>query len=128
LAVAPTDDPVECRVVLVVEDEVLVRMNAESMIEDAGFCPVSAANADEAIAILEKRADILVVFSDIQMPGSIDGQRLALLVRDRWPPIAILLTSGFGKQLPQGLEDRAHFLPKPYTERDLTAALHRLAA
>lgn len=125
---APTDDPVECRVVLVVEDEVLVRMNAESIVEEAGFCSVGAANADEAIAILEKRADIVVVFSDIQMPGSIDGQRLALLVRDRWPPIGILLTSGFGKQLPQGLAERAHFLPKPYTNRDVTAALQRLAA
>ena len=124
----PTHDHGECRVVLVVEDEALVRLNAESIVEDAGFCPVSAANADEAIAILENRSDVAIVFADIQMPGTIDGQRLALVIRDRWPPIGILLTSGYGKQLPGGLAERAHFLPKPYTNRDVADALHRLAA
>lgn len=76
-------------VVLVVEDEFLLRMNAVEMIEDAGFEVVQAGNADEAIAILESRFDICVVFTDIQMPGSMDGLKLAAAVRGSWPPIKI---------------------------------------
>src|SRR5580700_2917182 len=81
-------------VVLVVEDEFLIRMNAAEMIEEAGFEVVEASNADEAVAILEARLDIAVVFTDIQMPGSMDGLKLAKAVRDRWPPIHIVATSG----------------------------------
>jgi CheY-like chemotaxis protein len=81
-------------VVLVVEDDFLIRMNAAGMIEDAGFDAVEAANADEAIVILEARLDIRVVFTDIQMPGSMDGLKLAAAIRGRWPPIKIVATSG----------------------------------
>jgi CheY-like chemotaxis protein len=82
-------------VVLIVEDEFLLRMNATEMIGEAGFDVVEARNADEAIAILEARADIHVVFTDIQMPGSMDGLKLARFVRGRWPPLKIVATSGF---------------------------------
>jgi CheY-like chemotaxis protein len=81
-------------VVLVVEDDHLLRLDAADMIEAAGFEVVGAANADEAIAILESRNDIMVVFTDIQMPGSMDGLKLARAVRGRWPPIKIVTTSG----------------------------------
>src|SRR3954452_14290442 len=81
-------------VVLIVEDEFLLRMNAVDMIAAAGFEAIEAANADEAIAILENRRDITVVFTDIQMPGSMDGLKLARAVRGRWPPIRIIATSG----------------------------------
>src|ERR1700710_405093 len=81
-------------VILVVEDELLIRLNAVEMLDEAGFEVVEAANADEAIAILEGRLDITVVFTDIQMPGSMDGSKLAAAVRDRWPPIKIVATSG----------------------------------
>src|SRR6195256_59668 len=81
-------------VVLIVEDELLLRMNAVEMIEAAGFEAVEAANADQAINILESRRDITVVFTDIQMPGSMDGLKLARAVRGRWPPIKIMVTSG----------------------------------
>jgi CheY-like chemotaxis protein len=81
-------------VVLIVEDELLLRMDAVDVIEAAGFDVVEAANADEAIAILEARLDITVVFTDIQMPGSMDGLKLAQAVRGRWPPIKIIATSG----------------------------------
>jgi CheY-like chemotaxis protein len=74
-------------VVLVVEDEALVRMTAVGMIEEAGFEVLGAANSDEAILLLEARRDITVVFTDIEMPGSMDGLRLAQAVRGRWPPI-----------------------------------------
>jgi CheY-like chemotaxis protein len=79
-------------VVLIVEDELLIRMDAIEMIECAGFDTLEAANADEAIAILSARPDIHVVFTDIQMPGSMDGVKLAHFVRDRWPPIKIIAT------------------------------------
>ena len=81
-------------VVLIVEDEFLLRVDAVDMIKAAGFDVVEAANADEAIEILESRRDITVVFTDIQMPGSMDGLKLARAVRGRWPPIKIVATSG----------------------------------
>jgi CheY-like chemotaxis protein len=81
-------------VVLVVEDEMLLRMRAVDMVEDAGFTPVEAVDADEAVAILEARSDIALLFTDIQMPGSIDGLKLAHAVHKRWPPIKIILVSG----------------------------------
>src|SRR5438270_13493483 len=79
--------------VLVVEDETLVRLNAVEMVEAAGFKAISAVDADEAIQILESRNDIRAVFTDVQMPGSMDGLRLARVVRSRWPPVAFIVLS-----------------------------------
>jgi len=81
-------------VVLIVEDEFLIRMDAVDMVKSAGFEVVEAENADEAIIILEDRPDITVVFTDVQMPGSMDGLKLAAAIRGRWPPIKIVATSG----------------------------------
>lgn len=100
-------------VILVVEDELLIRMHAVEMIEHAGFEVVEAANADEAISILEARSDITVIFTDIQMPGSMDGLKLAAAVRDRWPPVKIVTTSGHVKVGAGDLPDGGRFLPKP---------------
>ena len=80
--------------VLVVEDEMLLRLRAVDMVEDAGFTAVEAVSADEALSILESRSDISLLFSDIQMPGSMDGLRLAQAVHERWPSIKIILVSG----------------------------------
>jgi two-component sensor histidine kinase len=80
--------------VLVVEDEMVLRMRAVDIVEEAGFTAVEAVNADQAIAILESRSDISLLFSDIQMPGSMDGLKLAHAVHDRWPSIKIILVSG----------------------------------
>src|ERR1700676_4389249 len=80
--------------VLVVEDEMMLRMRAVDMVEDAGFTPIEAINADEALAILESRSDIELLFTDIQMPGSMDGLKLAYAVHERWPLIKIILVSG----------------------------------
>jgi two-component sensor histidine kinase/FixJ family two-component response regulator len=82
------------RAILVVEDEMLLRMRAVDMVEDAGFTPVEAINADDALAILESRSDIELLFTDIQMPGSMDGLKLAYAVHERWPLIKIILVSG----------------------------------
>jgi CheY-like chemotaxis protein len=113
-------------VVLIVEDELLLRMDAADAIKSGGYEVVEAANADDAIEILESRLDITVVFTDIQMPGSMDGLKLARAVRGRWPPIKIVATSGLvdvgEKDLPEG----GRFLPKPYHARQLAAVLREL--
>ena len=99
-------------VVLLVEDELLLRMDATAMVAEAGFEVVEAGDADEAIAILESRRDIGIVFTDIQMPGSMDGLKLAHAIRGRWPPIRIVATSGLvdvgEKDLPEGGRCRNH--------------------
>jgi CheY-like chemotaxis protein len=114
-------------VILIVEDELLIRMNAVEMIEEA-YEVVEAANADEAIAILERRLDITVLFTDIQMPGSMDGLKLAAAVRDRWPPILIVATSGHVKLGPDDLPQGGRFLPKPYSPAEITRILRELIA
>src|SRR3979411_757648 len=81
-------------VVLVVEDEMLLRMRAVEMVEDAGYASVEAVDADEAFTILESRTDIALLFTDIQLPGGVEGLTLAHAVHERWPPIKIILVSG----------------------------------
>jgi CheY-like chemotaxis protein len=114
-------------VILIVEDELLIRMHAVEMIEEA-FEVVEAASADEAIAIPEGRFDITVVFTDIQMPGSMDGLKLAAAVRDRWPPIKIVATSGQVKLDPGDLPQGGRFLRKPYSPAEVMKTLHELIA
>ncbi len=114
-------------VILVVEDEPLLRMAAVDMVEDAGFEAVEAADATEAVRILETRLDIRIVFTDIDMPRGIDGMRLAACIRDRWPPIMIILTSGHHLARDVTMPPNSLFFPKPYRERDVVAAFHRLA-
>ena len=115
-------------VVLIVEDEFLLRMDAVDMIAAAGFEAVEAANADEAIEILEVRRDITVVFTDIEMPGSMDGLRLAQAVRGRWPPIKIIATSGRCVVRDGDLPSGGLFLPKPYSSTQISSALRELTA
>jgi len=115
-------------VVLVVEDEVLLRMNAVDMIEAAGFEVLEAATADDAIVLLETRTDIEVIFTDIQMPGSMDGLALARAVRGRWPPIKIIATSGQVNVTDHDLPDGGRFLPKPYSSAQIADTLHQFVA
>ena len=113
-------------VVLIVEDEFLLRMDAVDMIAAAGFEVVEAADADEAIGILEARRDITVVFTDIQMPGSMDGLKLARAVRGRWPPIKIVATSGRVAIAETDLPEGGRFLPKPYSPTDVAGVLREV--
>ena len=113
---------------LIVEDELLIRLNAVEMIEEAGFEVLEAASADEAIAVLEGRFDITVVFTDIQMPGSMDGLKLAAAVRERWPPIKIVVTSGQFKLGPGDLPEGGRFLPKPYSPAEIMKTIRELIA
>ena len=113
-------------VVLVVEDEALVRWQAVAMIEEAGFEVIEATGADEAIAILEQQADIRLVFTDIQMPGSIDGLRLAHLVRTRWPPVHVIVTSGEIRPGADDLPKAGRYIAKPYAGSDLAGTMWEL--
>jgi len=113
-------------VVLVVEDEFLLRMDSVEILEDEGFEVVPAANADEAIAVLSARSDIHLVFTDIQMPGSMDGLKLARFVRNRWPPIKIVATSGYVRAGADDLPTGSVFLPKPYSGAELVSTLRHL--
>ena len=115
-------------VVLAVEDEPLVLMLAVDMILDAGFEPLRASDAEEAIGILESRDDIKIVFTDINMPGSMDGIKLARAVRGRWPSIAIIVTSAFSGVERTLLPEGAKFISKPYDAGQISDALHSLAA
>jgi CheY-like chemotaxis protein len=115
-------------VVLVVEDDYLLRTDAVDMIETAGFAVIEATNADEAISILESRDDIAVVFTDIQMPGSVDGLKLARAVRGRWPPIKIVTTSGHRIVEETDLPEGGRFLPKPYSPHQISGVLRELTA
>ncbi|MGA2292051.1 response regulator [Bradyrhizobium sp.] len=113
-------------VVLIVEDEFLIRMDAIDMVKAAGFDVLEANNADEAIAILEDRLDVTVVFTDIQMPGSMDGLKLAAAIRGRWPPIKIVATSGMAEITKEDLPSGSRFIPKPYSPREIVEALREL--
>lgn len=110
------------------EDEPLLRLHAVSLIEDAGFEVVAAASAEEAIALLEHRGDISIVFTDIDLPGGMDGLRLAAAIRDRWPPVELILTSGHIKVDAADLPARGHFFSKPYDANQLIQTLKSFGA
>jgi len=113
-------------VILIVEDEPLVRMGAVGAISEAGFEVIEARNADEAISSLERRADIHLVFTDIQMPGSMDGMKLAHFVRRRWPPVKIIATSGHARIAEDDLPEGGRFLRKPYASHEVIGAIQDL--
>lgn len=109
--------------VLVVEDEMVLRIRAVDIVEDAGFTAVEAVNADEALSILESRSDISLLFSDIQMPGSIDGLKLAHAVHQRWPHIKIVLVSGQVKLADNDKPSNSRFFGKPIDVKQMIAEL-----
>jgi CheY-like chemotaxis protein len=112
--------------VLIVEDDFLLRMDAVDMVRNAGFEAVEAANADEAIAIIEADPTIHVVFTDVQMPGTMDGLKLARFIKDRWPPIKIVATSGRVKVSEKELPEGSVFVPKPYSPAQIIRTLREL--
>ncbi len=101
-------------VVLVVEDEPLVRMLAADILEEEGFEVVEAATATAALAILEKRKDVTALFTDIDMPGGMNGLELAAVVNERWPHIALVVTSGVFRVGADKLPGDGVFIGKPY--------------
>lgn len=115
-------------VVLIVEDEPLIRMAAADMLAEFGFQSLEANNADEALLILEQRRDIAILFTDIEMPGSMNGLELAHAVHDIWPPVKIMMTSGRVLLKQADLPDGAQFVSKPYSQSAMTRILTKLAA
>ena len=115
-------------VVLVVEDEPLLLLMAGGVVEDAGLEPVYARDADEAVRILEGRADVLIVFTDVNMPGSMDGIALVAAIRIRWPMIKTIVVSGLEHVNFREHHDHSRFFRKPYDCGHVTEALIEFAA
>jgi two-component system, response regulator PdtaR len=113
-------------VVLIVEDDPLLRMVAVELVEEAGFVALEAGSGDEAVSLLETRPDISLLFTDIDMPGSMDGLKLAHQC-DRWPPVKILIVSGKVQVHSSELPSNRCFVGKPYQTVAMVAELHSLA-
>jgi two-component system, response regulator PdtaR len=113
-------------VILTVEDETLVSAYLGQVLKDGGYHVIAAANADEAIEVLEARDDIRIVITDVHMPGSMDGLRLAAAVKDRWPPIKIIIASGKAAPRDEEMPSDCQFLPKPYAAHTVLAAVRQL--
>ncbi|ACL59673.1 response regulator [Methylobacterium nodulans] len=112
-------------VVLLVEDDGLLLMEAADTLSDAGFQVVEAPHADKALQVLESAQEVDALMTDVDMPlGSIDGLALARLVAKRWPRIPVLVVSGMGTPGPNDMPEGARFIPKPYAPSDLVQTLH----
>ncbi|WP_158814193.1 response regulator [Methylocapsa sp. S129] len=114
--------------VLVVEDEPFIRLDALDMIKEAGFRTYEAGGAEEAIRLLEEHADIGILFTDVNMPGSMNGLELARSVRDRWPPVKIIIASGQMTLRNEDMPRESVFFSKPYRARQIVGKLREMAA
>lgn len=112
--------------VLVVEDEPFVRMIAAEGLEDAGFAVIEAATADDALKILNTRDDVGVLFTDVNMPGSVDGVELARMVHERWPELRIIITSGRDRPSREDIPELGRFVAKPYRPGDVAHVIEQL--
>jgi DNA-binding NtrC family response regulator len=113
--------------VLVVEDEVLILFSVAEELRDAGFEVLEASNADDAIVALETNPEVTILFTDIDMPGSMDGLKLSAMVRKCWPQVQIIVTSGHLKVRQEDLPDAGQFFAKPYNLSSLVSTLRSLA-
>jgi two-component system, response regulator PdtaR len=113
-------------VILTVEDEFFVSEYLKLLLEHAGFAVIATYNADDAIAVLESRTDIHTIITDINMPGSMDGLKLAAAVRDRWPPVKIIIVTGHNPPTAEEMPTGSLFVPKPYNAEGMIAAVRTL--
>ena len=116
------------RVVLIVEDTILIRMGAVAFLEQAGFETLEAGSADEAIEILIARPDVHLVVTDVNMPGTMDGIKLAHYIRARWPPVMLVVASGKAIVIETELPTGARFFAKPYDGDELVETITRMLA
>lgn len=114
--------------VVVVEDEALIRLDITISLENEGFIVLEASNADEAINILNAHPEIRLMFTDIDMPGSMDGLKLASAVRDRWPPVKIIVASGHRQLNDDLLPVEGKFFSKPYDHARVIATMREMLA
>lgn len=112
--------------VLVVEDEPLVRMVAAEGLEDAGFEVLEAESAADALDILNARSDVGVLFTDVNMPGDVDGVELARLVHERWPALRIVVTSGRDHLKKSEIPDEGRFVAKPYRTHEVVHLIEEM--
>jgi len=126
-SIMTSDAPLTAKVVLVVDDDVLVRMVLAGFLLSRGVAVLEAGSADEAIALLDGHPEIGFLVTDVEMPGSMDGVRLAHHVRNRWPPVKILVVSGRLHVTLDQLPDTAAFLRKPFADNDLWRELTKLS-
>jgi CheY-like chemotaxis protein len=112
--------------ILVVDDEALLRFHAADLLEENGYAVVEAPNAEAALKTLENRPDVRLLFTDIQMPGAIDGMELARLVHQRWPNILLVMTSGRERSSKAEIPDDGRFLAKPYRARELLGQVNEM--
>ncbi len=117
----------ESTAILIAEDEPRQRMSLADVVEGIGYAIIEATDADHAITALEAQADIHIVIADIHMPGSMDGLQLAATIRERWPPVGVIVISGSEPPEPDALPARTVFLRKPVTQRQVRVAVERLA-
>jgi two-component system, response regulator PdtaR len=115
-------------VVLVVEDQTLVRMFMTDFLDEAGFKVFEAVGADEALTVLEARPDVQAVVTDIEMPGSMNGIELTHVIRDRWPGVGVVVTSGRQRPGQDDLPDEVVFLAKPYLPDTVITVIRQMAA
>ena len=113
-------------VILVAEDDDLVRLIAADILEERGFSVVEAENAGAALEVLEKRPDVRLLFTDINMPGEVDGIGLARRVHERWPHVLLVLTSGQREPRGGDIPDDGRFIPKPYRAEQLVGQVQEL--
>jgi CheY-like chemotaxis protein len=109
--------------ILVVEDECLVRMDIVTSLEDAGFSTLEAGTSAEALDVLERRSDIRAIFTDIEMPGTMDGVALCHFVRRRWPPTILVISSGRSRPSQSDMPQDVMFIGKPHQPNQLETVL-----
>lgn len=116
------------KLVLVVEDDALLKMAAADLVTEAGYVALQASNADEALAILYARADIDLVFTDVEMPGTMNGLKLCQFIRERWPPVKLILVSGAAILAEHDLPEGSRFFGKPYHDHAIVKEMARMLA
>jgi CheY-like chemotaxis protein len=120
-----TDAP-SCKTILVVEDEALIRIWATDLLEENGFSVLEAKDADAALKLLQSRRDVKLLFTDVQMPGSLNGMELAREVHARWPHILLVITSGRERPTRAEIPDDGRFVAKPYSGEELLGQIKDL--
>lgn len=123
----PTTATPQAQLVLVVEDEALLRLQATDTLEAAGYEVLEAPNADAALKLL-KNCAVGVLFTDIQMPGPMDGLALARLVHERWPDVRLVITSGRVRPTAEDMPDDSSFLSKPYASSSLLKTMEKASS
>jgi CheY-like chemotaxis protein len=112
--------------VLVVDDEVFVRMLVADVLDEAGLAVIEASGAQAALLQLEQHDDVRVLFTDINMPPGMNGLELAEQVHQRWPEIGLVVASGYERPTPDQIEDSGIFVPKPFRPDDIISAVQKV--